>query len=71
METFISNLRPKLSDSARILTPSDPDFIAANERWTDIDRKIPAVIVQPACENDIVKLVGQAPSLEFATTQTR
>ncbi|CAL8578068.1 hypothetical protein XPA_003869 [Xanthoria parietina] len=60
METFISNLRPKLSDSARILTPSDPDFIAANERWTDIDRKIPAVIVQPACENDIVKLVQAA-----------
>lgn len=68
METFISDLRPKLSEPARILTPSDPDFSAANERWSDIDRKTPAVIVQPACENDIVKMVGQPPSLEFPTT---
>ena len=69
METFISDLRPRLSEPARILTPSDPEFSAANERWTDIDRKTPAVIVQPACENDMVKLVGQPPSPEFDTTQ--
>ena len=68
MGTFISDLRPKLSEPARILTPSDPDFSAANERWTDIDRKTPAVIVQPACENDMVELVGQPPSLKLATT---
>ncbi|KAL9634420.1 MAG: hypothetical protein Q9204_003008 [Flavoplaca sp. TL-2023a] len=59
MNTFISDMRPKLSKSSRILTPSDPDFAAANERWTDIDRKTPAVIVQPTCEDDIAVLVAK------------
>lgn len=63
VETFISGLRPKLSQPARILTLSDPDFSAANERWTDIDRKTLAVIVQPACENDMVGLMSQPRSL--------
>lgn len=67
MDTFISDLRPQLSEGSRILTPSDADFSAANERWTDIDRKTPAVIVQPACEDDIVVLVGQPRTVAFTS----
>ncbi|KAI4243011.1 MAG: hypothetical protein L6R40_003702 [Gallowayella cf. fulva] len=60
MDTFVSDLRSKLSDHSRILTPANPDFAAASERWSDIDRKTPAVIVQPAGEEDIVVIVKAA-----------
>lgn len=65
MDTFVSDLRSKLSDHSRILTPANPDFAAASERWSDIDRKTPAVIVQPAGEEDIVVIVGEIRAVEW------
>ncbi len=58
MEAFIQNLRYKISTNSAILTQNDPKFLVAHERWTDIDRKTPAVIVQPTSEHDIAVLVS-------------
>ena len=58
MESFISNLHTKVSKDTVILTKNDSDFAAANERWTDIDRETPAVIVQPTSEEEISLLVS-------------
>ncbi|KAL8724367.1 MAG: hypothetical protein Q9166_007988 [cf. Caloplaca sp. 2 TL-2023] len=60
METFISDVRTKISKDSRVMTPRDLDFAPANERWTDIDRKTPAVIVQPSCEAEVAVLVKTA-----------
>ena len=67
IDTFKSDLRPKLPNGLRILNPSDLEFSTADERWTDIDRKTPAVIVQPACEDDIAVLVSQPRTVAFDT----
>lgn len=58
MEDFIQNLRCRISTNSAILTQDDPRFLAAHERWTDIDRKTPSVIVQPTSERDIAVLVS-------------
>jgi FAD/FMN-containing dehydrogenase len=58
MEDFIQNLRYRISTNSAILTQDDPRFPAAHERWTDIDRKTPAVIVQPTSEHDVAVLVS-------------
>lgn len=59
METFIQNLRYKISINSTILTQNDPKFPLAHERWTDIDRKTPVVIVQPTSEHDVAILISQ------------
>jgi len=61
MESFIKDLYRKISTDSAILTEDSPGFAAAHERWTDIDRKTPAVIVQPTSERDIAVLVSQLP----------
>lgn len=61
MENFVKALHQKLSSNSVILTALDPGFETAYERWTDIDRKTPAVIVQPANEQDIAVLVREYP----------
>ena len=61
MESFVTDLHQKLFKTSVILTESDPRFAAALERWTDIDRKVPAVVVQPANERDVAVLVSQYP----------
>jgi len=58
MEDFIQKLHYKISTNSAILTQKDPRFAAAHERWSDIDRKTPAVIVQPTSEHDIAVLVS-------------
>ncbi|KAL9003412.1 MAG: hypothetical protein Q9188_003717 [Gyalolechia gomerana] len=63
LEDFISRLRDKISKGSRVLTPGEPEFTRANERWTEIDRKTPAVIVQPAAEEDVAIIVS--PKLGF------
>ena len=57
MEKFIRDLRDKISKDSTILTKDKAGFASAHERWTDIDRKTPAVIVQPANEHDTAMLV--------------
>ncbi|KAL8805833.1 MAG: hypothetical protein Q9182_001745 [Xanthomendoza sp. 2 TL-2023] len=57
---FVSDLRSKVSEDSQVLTQGDPGFAEANERWTDIDRKTPAVIVQPVTEHDVAVLVKAA-----------
>ena len=50
-------LRQKLSKDTLVLTKEDPGFSSAHERWSDIDRETPSVIVQPASEHDVTVLV--------------
>ena len=58
MGSFIASLSGKISKESKILTKNDPGFAAALQRWSDIDRKEPAVIVQPASEHDVAVLVS-------------
>ena len=67
MESFITDLHQKLSKTSVILTAIHPGFAAAYERWTDIDRKTPAVIVQPANERDVAVLVSEYALIKFLT----
>ena len=65
MEGFITDLRQKLSKDSVILTAIHPDFAAAYERWSDIDRKKPAGIIQPANEQDVAVLVSEYTHIRF------
>ena len=58
MENFVVNLHHKLSSGSRILTKDDPDFASALERWTNIDRKTPALVAQPISEQDVITAVS-------------
>ena len=58
METFIVNLHHKLSSGSKILTKDDPDFVSALQRWSDIDRKTPELVVQPMNEQDVITTVS-------------
>jgi hypothetical protein len=52
-------LRAQLSPKALILNDRDSDdFKAALVRWSDVDLQIPAAIVKPATEEDIVITVS-------------
>lgn len=66
MEKFIKDLRGKISKDSTILTKDSAGFAAAHERWTDIDRKMPAVIVQPANELDTTVLVRLCPHIRLS-----
>ncbi|KAI4116242.1 MAG: hypothetical protein LQ345_003305 [Seirophora villosa] len=46
-KTFMADMRRQLSKGSKVLTQGDPEFAKSNERWTEIDRKTPAVVVQP------------------------
>ena len=58
MEAFSQDLHERVLDKSKVLTEDDPKFELAHQRWTDIDRKVPAVIVQPTNEHDIANVVG-------------
>ena len=58
VEGFVKRLHDQISSESKILTEGDPAFHTALERWTDIDRKAPAVVVQPINESDIAKTVS-------------
>ncbi|KAJ7609357.1 hypothetical protein DFH06DRAFT_1346381 [Mycena polygramma] len=58
---FFLQLTSKLSEHSRVLTDSDsPAFKELLLRWSDIDLKVPAAIVQPATEEDVVITVKHA-----------
>lgn len=57
MQSFIKSLHDKVSKDTTILTKDDLGFASAHERWSNIDRKMPAVIIQPASEHDVSVLV--------------
>ncbi|KAG8526328.1 uncharacterized protein KY384_000321 [Bacidia gigantensis] len=54
---LVESLRDKVSKGTPILTKDDNEFTDAHVRWTNIDRKTPAVIVQPLSEDDVVAVV--------------
>lgn len=58
---FINDLRQKLSKETVFLTAVDLGFSSALQRWTDIDRKTPGVVAQPASEDDVALLVSRFP----------
>ena len=47
LETFLKQLHEKMLSRSRILIERDPAFIASLKRCSDIDRKIPAAVIQP------------------------
>ena len=52
-------LRALLSPKALILDDRDSDdFKAALVRWSDVDLQVPAAIIKPATEDDIVVTVS-------------
>ena len=52
-------LRTVLSPKALILDDRDSDdFKAALVRWSDVDLQVPAAIIKPATEDDIVVTVS-------------
>jgi hypothetical protein len=52
-------LRALLSPKALILDDRDSDdFKAALVRWSDVDLQVPAAIIKPATEGDIVVTVS-------------
>ena len=57
MKSFLNNLHGKVSTNTTILTKDDLAFASAHERWSNIDRKTPAIIIQPATEHDVAVLV--------------
>ena len=57
MGSFLESLHGKVSANTTILTKDDLGFASAHERWSNIDRKTPAIIAQPATEHDVVVLV--------------
>jgi len=60
VETVKRELGPKLSKGSLIFGPEDPLFANATERWqTRTVAKI-QVVVQPAKEDDISTIVGEA-----------
>ena len=62
MEEIASRLRGCLSEKSAILTPGDTGFATALERWTNIDRQMPALIAQPTSERDVAVLVSDVPT---------
>jgi hypothetical protein len=57
--SLVQDLRPILSTNALILDDRDSeDFKAALIRWSDVDLQVPAAIVKPATEDDIVVTVS-------------
>ena len=56
-ESFVNSLHDKVSKDTKIVTKDDVNFASAHERWSNIDRKTPTLIVQPATEHDVVVLV--------------
>ncbi|KAL8956225.1 MAG: hypothetical protein Q9193_006191, partial [Seirophora villosa] len=59
-KTFMADMRRQLSKGSKVLTQGDPEFAKSNERWTEIDRKTPAVVVQPVSEDDVAVIVKAA-----------
>lgn len=57
MQAFTKELYEQILDQSKVFTQGDPKFELAHQRWTNIDRKTPAVIVQPTHEHDIAKVV--------------
>ena len=57
MDGFIMSLHDKVFKSTVSLTKKDSGFASCYERWSDIDRKAPAVIAQPGTEHDVSILV--------------
>lgn len=58
MEEIARRLQSYLAENSAIMTPNDADFATALERWSDIDRQVPALIVQPTSEREIAMLVS-------------
>lgn len=65
---FLSELKQSLSAEARVITDaSQKDFQLALLRWSDVDVKIPAAIVQVANESDAVQTVCSSTMLQYIT----
>lgn len=69
---FLSELKQSLSAEARVITDaSEKDFQLALLRWSDVDVKIPAAIVQVANESDAVQTVCSSSSMSQHTSEHR
>lgn len=65
----LSDLKQRLSAEARVITDaSHKDFQLALLRWSDVDVKIPAAIVQVTNEFDAVQTVCSSSMLQNTKT---
>ena len=57
-DKFFQHLRNELSKKSQVLTDQHhSDFKASLERWSNLDLQVPAAIVKPASEEDVVLTV--------------
>ena len=63
LEIFLQSLQDRFSKDSRVLTDQHaPEFKPSLERWSNIDLKVPAAIVKPASEEDVVLTVSHTIS---------
>lgn len=56
--SFLKSLKGELSEGTKILTDhDDQEFKISLERWSNLDLQVPAAIVKPISEADIVTIV--------------
>ncbi|KAL1962835.1 hypothetical protein VTN77DRAFT_9110 [Rasamsonia byssochlamydoides] len=61
LQEFVDLLRGKLSSDSHILTDRETaEFKDSLQRWSNIDLKVPAAIVRPASETDVITTVQEA-----------
>jgi hypothetical protein len=64
VKDFAIIIKSSLSSTAGIFTDeSSDDFKHLNGRWSNIGLKTPGAILQPASEDDVVKIVGSSSQL--------
>lgn len=51
-------LSKELSSSAKVYFPGSDEFDAASKRWSNLDTPSVNIVVVPATENDVVKIVS-------------
>src|SRR6478609_6883606 len=51
-------LSKDLSSSAKVYFPGSDEFDAASKRWSNLDTPSVNIVVVPATENDVVKIVS-------------
>jgi hypothetical protein len=63
VQQVLLDLRSKLSADAKVLTPESPEF-GKVWQWSDFNKAVPAVVAQPATENDILILASSTSLLK-------
>lgn len=69
--TQFQTLKDTLSKAASISLPTDSDFPAVSQRWSDFNKPTPGAIINVTCEEDISNTVTPSFLCHPATAQYR